>query len=108
MKERPKIVLARTIITRRPTVLVPMLDSTRPLTYSEIESGVAKMFRKFRDHTSSMKAMVTPCMTRVKKSHSNTAPRKTGTKSNAAAETEFRYFVMKPQRTISMATHANK
>jgi len=84
-----------------------MLESTNPPTYSEIERGVAKMFRKFLDHTSSMNAIVTPCITRVKKSHSKTAPRNTGTKSNFAALTEFKYLVMNPQRTMSIATHAN-
>ncbi len=61
-----------------PTELVAMLESTSPPRYSEIDSGVAKMFRKLRDHTSSKNAIVTPCMTRMKKSQSSTAPRSAG------------------------------
>ncbi len=63
------------------------------------------MFRKFRDHTSSKKVIVTPCMTRAKKSHRRTAPRKAGMKLNPAAATVLRYLVMNPQSTISIATH---
>src|SRR5262245_33746639 len=105
--DNPKIVVARTSITTSPTELVAMLDRTSPLTYSEIESGEAKIFRKLRDQTSSMNAIVTPCMTRVKKSQSRTAPRKTGTKSNAAELTAFRYFVMNAQRTITYHSKPN-
>ena len=43
-------------------------------------SGVAKIFRKLRDQTSSKNAVVTPCITRMKKSHSSTAPSSAGTK----------------------------
>ena len=57
-----------------------MLESTRPAMYSEIDSGVAKMLRKLRDQTSSKKAIVTPCITRMKKSHNSTAPSNAGTK----------------------------
>ena len=45
-----------------------------------MRSGVAKKLRKLRDQTSSKKAMVTPCITRVRKSHSSTAPSSAGTK----------------------------
>src|SRR5215510_1296229 len=38
--DNPKIVLARNSITKSPTELVPMLDKTSPLTYSEIDNGV--------------------------------------------------------------------
>ena len=48
--------------------------STSPVRYSEISSGVAKTLMKLRDQTSSKNAMVTPCMTRVKKSQNSTAP----------------------------------
>ena len=84
-----------------------MLESTSPLTYSEMESGVAKTFRKLRDQTSSKNVMVTPCMTRMKKSHSRTAPSSDGTKLNPRPLTAFRYLVMNPHRTMSMATQAN-
>jgi hypothetical protein len=45
------------------------------------DRGEAKMARRLRDQTSSKKAMVTPCMTRDRKSHSRTAPSMAGTKS---------------------------
>ena len=70
--------VASTSITTSPTALVAMLESTSPVRYSEIDSGVAKMLRKLRDQTSSKNAIVTPCITRVKKSHSSTAPSSTG------------------------------
>src|SRR5437016_14077378 len=98
--------LASTSITTSPTELVKILESTRPVTYSEIARGVAKKFRKLRDQTSSRNAMVTPCITRMKKSHKSTAPNNTGTKLNPADVTLFRYFVMNPHKTISMPTHA--
>ena len=63
-----------------PIALVEMLERIRPAIYSEMDSGVAKKFRKLRDHTSSRNAMVTPCITRMKKSHSSTAPSSAGTK----------------------------
>ena len=66
--------------------------------------GVAKTLRKLRDQTSSKKAVVTPYMTRLKKSQSNTAPRSAGTKLNPEALMAFRYRVMKPHSTTSMAT----
>ncbi len=53
--------------------------ATRPVRYSEMRSGVAKMLRKLRDQTSSKKAMVTPCITRVRKSQSSTPPSSAGT-----------------------------
>src|ERR1700736_5750174 len=87
--------------------LVPMLDNTRPLTYSDMESGVAKKFRKLRDHTSSKNAMVTPCMTRIKKSHSRTAPSSAGTKLDPEDAMALRYLVMNPHSTISTVTQAN-
>ena len=40
------------------------------------------MFRKLRDQTSSKNAVVTPCMTRTKKSQSSTAPSSDETKLN--------------------------
>src|SRR5438552_139750 len=106
-KGRPKTVVARRSITASPTMLDAVLDSTRPLTYSVIDSGDAKIFRKLRDHTSSMKVNVTPCMTRVKKSHSRTAPRSTGTKLKPDRATVLRYLVMNPHSTMSTATHTN-
>ena len=75
--------------------------------YSDMESGVAKIFKKLRDHTSSKKAVVTPCMTRMKKSHSSTAPSRAGTKLNPEEATVLRYRVMNPHSTISTVTHAN-
>jgi hypothetical protein len=64
--------------------------STRPVTYSEIDSGVANKLRKFRDQTSSRKAVVTPCMMRVKKSQNSTAPSRLGTKLRWLPATAFR------------------
>src|ERR1700733_15822883 len=90
----------------RPTELVAMLESTSPLIYSEIESGVAKTFRKFRDQTSSKNVIVTPCMTRVKKSHISTAPSSDGTKLKPEPLTEVRHLVMELQVTMSMASQA--
>ena len=72
-----------------------------------IEIGLAKTFRKLRDQTSSKNAIVTPCITRVKKSHSRTAPSNAGTKLNPGEATVFRYLLMNPHRTISIAIHAN-
>ena len=66
--------------------------------------GDAKMFRKLRDQTSSKNAIVTPCITRVKKSQNSTAPSRTGTKSKPGDAIVFRYFVMKPHNTMSTAT----
>ena len=63
---------------------------TSPARYSEIRRGVAKKLRKLRDQTSSKKAMVTPCITRVRKSHSSTAPSSAGTKLKPAWLTWFR------------------
>ena len=97
--------VAKTNITISPTELVAMAVSTRPLRYSEIDSGEAKMFRKLRDHTSSKNAMVTPCMTREKKSHSRTAPSSAGTKLKPAEVTVLRYLVMNPHSSMSMVTH---
>ena len=77
-------------MTTRPSRLVPMPVITRPARYSEVRSGVAKKLRKLRDQTSSKKAMVTPCMTRVRKSHSSTAPSSAGTKLKPAWATAFR------------------
>ena len=72
-----------------------------------MESGVAKMLRKLRDQTSSKNAIVTPCMTRIKKSHRRTAPSREGTKLMPDEVTEFRYLVMNPHKTMSMATQTN-
>ncbi len=55
-----------------------------------MRKGVAKKFRKLRDQTSSKNAIVTPCITRVRKSHSNTAPRRAGTKFIPGWPTVFR------------------
>src|SRR5690242_505818 len=94
-------------MTTNPTELVAIEASTRPPTYSKTESGVAKRLRKLRDQTSSKNAMVTPCITRVKKSHNSTAPSSTGTKLNPEPETVFRYLVINPHSTISTATQIN-
>src|SRR5439155_13358791 len=91
--------------TIRPTKLVPMAVTTRPLRYSEIESGDAKIFRKLRDHTSSKNAIVTPCITREKKSQRRTAPSSAGTKLKPAEVTVLRYLVMNPHSSMSMVTH---
>src|SRR6185437_15550597 len=106
--DRPNTRVASRIITTRPTELVAMLEKTRPLTYSGIESGVAKMLRKLRVQTSSRNARVTPCMTRTIKSQSRTAPSSIGTKLKPGDATEFRYLLMKPHKTISMATQDRK
>src|SRR5579864_61398 len=105
--DNPNTKVAKRIITTRPTELVAMLEMTKPLTYSGIESGVAKMLRKLRVQTSSKNARVTPCMTRTMKSHSKTAPSSAGTKLKPGEATEFRYLLMKPHKTISIATHTN-
>ena len=55
---------------------------TSPKRYSVVESGVANRFRKLRDHTSSKKAVVIPVITRVRKSHSSTAPSRAAVKLN--------------------------
>ncbi len=99
--------VANTSITARPIRLVAMLVNTRPIRYCEINIGVAKMFRKLRAHTSSKNAVATPCITRVKKSHSSTAPSSDGTKFIPDVVTVFKYRVMNPQSRISTATHAN-
>lgn len=65
------------------------------------------MFRKLRDHTSSKNAVVTPIITRTRKSQSSTAPSSDGTKLKPDAATELRYLVMNPHSTMSMATQAN-
>jgi hypothetical protein len=88
-------------------VLVATLESTRPARYSPIDSGLANRLRKFRDHTSSKNAIVTPCITRVKKSQSSTAPSSVGTNATADAVMVSRYRVMNPQRTMSTATQTN-
>src|SRR5579863_4319923 len=89
-KERPKIVEARSCITANPAVLVRILEITRPARYSGIFIGDAKTFNKLRDQTSSKKAMVTPCITRMKKSHRSTAPNSAGTKLIPEEATELR------------------
>src|SRR5262245_37737128 len=104
-KDRPKIIVAKMSIAMSPTALVAIAVSTRPLRYSESESGEAKRFRKLRDHTSSRNAMVTPYMTREKKSQRRTAPSRAGTKLKPEEVTVFRYLVMNPHNTMSMITH---
>src|SRR5260370_446801 len=84
----------------RPTELVVTAESTRPAMYSDMESGVAKIFKKLRDQTSSKNAIVTPCMTRIKKSHSRTAPNSEGTKLKPEEAIAFRYLVMNPHSTM--------
>jgi hypothetical protein len=61
--------------------------------------------RKLRDHTSSKNAVVTPSMTRPKKSHSSTAPSSVETKLKPGSATVARYLVMKPHSRMSTATH---
>ena len=78
--ERPKTAVASTSITTSPPRLVTMLESTSPPRYSEMDSGVAKMFRKLRDHTSSKNAMVTPCITRDEKIPQQHRAQQRGTK----------------------------
>src|SRR5262245_58067639 len=68
MKDRPNNITAKTTITSRPNALVMMLDETRPVRYSLIDTGEPKMLRKFLDQTSSKNAIVRPNMPRVKKS----------------------------------------
>src|SRR6476646_449409 len=104
INDNPNRVIASTSITNRPNALVMMLDETRPARYSLMEIGEPKTLRKFRDQTSSKNAIVTPNITRVKKSHISTAPSRTGTKSKPAAVTVLRYLVMKPHRMMSIAT----
>ena len=64
--------------------------ATRPARYSPTVSGEAKKLRKLRDQTSSKKAIVTPCITRVRKSHSSTAPSRAGRKLKPACATPSR------------------
>ena len=90
-----------------PTELVIMLDRTRPVTYSPMVMGLPKMLRKLRDQTSSKKAIVTPCITRTKKSHRSTAPSRAGTKLKPGYATVLRYRLMKPHRTMSIAIQVN-
>jgi len=59
---------------------MPMLETTNPIIYSAMVIGDANIFRKLRDQTSSKKAMVTPCITRMKKSQKSTAPKSIKTK----------------------------
>ena len=106
--DRWKIPDASNSITTKPMILVSMLDETSPARYSDIDSGEANILRKLRDQTSSKKAMVTPCITRVRKFHNNTAPSRLGTKSYPVEVKLLRYLVMNPHRIISTATHANK
>jgi hypothetical protein len=77
-------------MTINPTALVAMLDSTSPLKYSVTDSGVENRFRKLRDHTSSKKTIVTPCMTRTRKSHSRIAPSNENTRSKPGAAMLFK------------------
>ena len=105
-KERPNTVAARASITMSASRPVAKLVITSPARYSGIESGVAKIFRKLRDQTSSRNAVVTPCMMRLQKSQKSTAPSRRETKLNAEKAMEFRYLVINPQRTMSMATQA--
>src|SRR5215469_2141432 len=72
--DSPNTADAMMSIVISPTVLVATLETTRPLTYSPIDSGLVKTFIKFRDHTSSKNAVVTPYITRVRKSHIMTTP----------------------------------
>jgi hypothetical protein len=104
-KERPKRVDARICIAANPAALVMMLDITKPARYSGIFMGDAKIFNKLRDQTSLKNAVVTPCMTRMKKSHKSTAPNRAGTKSIPEEATELRQRVMNPHRMISTDTH---
>ena len=99
--------VANASITTSPARLVTMLVSTSPARYSEMHSGVAKKLRKLRDHTSSKNAIVTPCMTRIKKSHRRTAPSSDGTKLKREAVMLLRYLVMNPHSTISSPIHTN-
>ena len=69
--------------------------------------GEANTLRKLRDHTSSKNAVVIPCITRVRKSHSSTAPSSPGTKPNVEWLTWPRKRLMKPQSTTSSVTQMN-
>ena len=57
--------------------LVATAVVTKPVRYSPMVRGEAKTLRKLRDQTSSKKAIVTPCITLARKSHSRTAPMNT-------------------------------
>src|SRR5580692_696505 len=97
--------VASSSITTTPMLLVATLVITSPEMYSETDRGEENRFKKLRDQTSSRKAVETPCMMRVQKSHNSTPPSSVGTKSIPPALTELRYRVMKPHSTMSMATH---
>jgi hypothetical protein len=73
-----------------PRLLVSMLVIMSPERYSAIDSGEENRFRKLRDHTSSRKAVLTPCIMRSLKSHSSTAPSSVGTKLTPLPLTVFR------------------
>jgi len=83
-----------------------MAVATKPSRYCGMVIGEAKMLRKFRDHTSSRKTPATPCMTRVKKSKSKTAPSSEGTKFRPDEVSVFKYRVMNPHMMMSMPTQA--
>ena len=51
--------------------------------------------------------MVTPCSTRMKNPQNSTAPTNCGTKCIPESVTLLKYFAMKPQRIMSMATQMN-
>ncbi len=78
-----------------------------PARYSLTRIGAANTLRKLRDQTSSKKAVVIPCITRVRKSHSSTAPSSAGTKLKLAWLTWPRNLVMKPHSSTSSITQTN-
>ncbi len=95
-------------MTMSPRRLVQMPVRTSPARYSPMRMGLANRFRKLRDQTSSKKAMVTPCISRARKSHSSTAPSSAGTKLTRPPATPFSQRVMKPHSTMSIAAQANR
>jgi hypothetical protein len=78
--DRPNPSDASSNMATKPTALVAILANTNPSRYSDNRNGVAKKLRKLRAHTSSRNDIDTPCITRVRKSHNNTAPRSPATK----------------------------
>src|SRR3989338_4433040 len=66
------------------------LTTISPATNSNGRKGVAKMFPRFRDHTSSRNDTEIDCCARLKRSQKMRAPKSTGTKLNVAAPILFK------------------
>src|SRR3989338_11684491 len=94
-------------MAKKPARAVAKPVATSPATYSLIFRGELKKLIKFCDQISSKKVVITPCWTRVKKSHRIIAPKTTLTKLKVAAPKVLKYLLMNPQRIISIKIHRN-